>query len=129
MTKQEKSTWTCQLCRSKMPKSDNSNTPIRYQQQQLLQTRPASQQSPEPNNDKTTNVTIRKNLSTKTKLIRKSPSDEECSIIGDTLYTYSTQVSHENESVTPQTHTLIKENTCLLVILKKYTFRKKTGGK
>lgn len=75
MNIENKKTWKCQTCRCKMPKVDNSNTPIR-------------QQYPEPAQiihtpSEISNITMRKK-SSNTK--SNTASSEDLSLLGDTIY-------------------------------------------
>lgn len=63
LTKEHKQSWKCQFCRSKEPKTDNNNTPIRPQHQSENCDVPCNQQSPTVNR----NVTKRKKIASRTK--------------------------------------------------------------
>lgn len=55
MTKEHKQSWTCHGCRSKQPKCDNSNTPIRP-----TNTISIAQSNTSPADSDTSNITVRK---------------------------------------------------------------------
>ncbi|KAL4717530.1 hypothetical protein ACJJTC_000679 [Scirpophaga incertulas] len=69
MQQEHKQAWKCHFCRSKMPKKDNTNTPIRIHQQDTPET---------PSNS---NVTIRRKQTHQHIFV---DSEDEISIVGDT---------------------------------------------
>lgn len=72
MSSEKKETWKCQGCHCNLPKTDNTNTPIRPSERELY-----AQSSSEK-----TNITIRK----KSNINRISDiSNEEISLLGDTI--------------------------------------------
>lgn len=88
MTIEQKKAWKCQTCRSKMPKTDNTNTPIR------LHDRESAQLISTPT--EISNITIRK-CSTNTKNYSMISDN---SILGDTLYTEGRTTAQNTETQT-----------------------------
>lgn len=74
MTPEHKQSWICQTCRSRMPKKDNSNTPIRPRDIEN------NNQTPIDN----TNITIRKKHHCSS-TFNESQSSDDASIMGNTL--------------------------------------------
>lgn len=87
MTREHKQSWKCQICRSKKPKTDNTNTPIRPQLEPLP-TKPSFSlklnKDTIPKNKLQDNVNTRPRKPT-TYENSASSSEDELSILGDTI--------------------------------------------
>lgn len=81
MTPEHKRSWICQTCRSKMPKKDNTDTPIRHRDNDI------NNQSPTDR----TNVTIRKKQNC---ILNDSSISGNTSIFGDTMHNDSCLNDH-----------------------------------
>lgn len=74
MTPEHKQSWICQTCRCKMPKKDNSNTPIRPREMENNNQTPIDK----------TNITFRKKHHYSS-IFNDSQNSDDTSIIGNTL--------------------------------------------
>lgn len=92
MTSDHKKVWKCQDCRCKMPKTGNTNTPIRP----LTSTQSQIEQITTPNEKN--NVTIRR----KTYPNKDSTTFEDLSLLGDTLYPEEKSTSNINTELSLQ---------------------------
>lgn len=86
MSAESKTTWKCQTCRSKMPKTGNINTPIRPSDPEKMQESQNSSAQRE-----LSNVTMRQKIN----LINISSSSDDLSVLGDTQNTSSNQSAPE----------------------------------
>lgn len=94
MTREHKNRWKCQACRNKIPKTDNTNTPIRPQQLDLLV------EGQEHQND-CQNITLRR----KPCYLNESiDSADQLSLLGNTPERNQTAT---NESAQPESQTFI----------------------
>ncbi|CAB3237630.1 unnamed protein product [Arctia plantaginis] len=115
MTMEQKKTWKCQTCRCKMPKIDNTSTPIRLQDHETLHQTSTCIETTENNN-----VTIRKR-STKTN--NDSVSSDDLNMLGDTLNTENRETASptnlQTEVILKNLNELIierlRENNILLI--------------
>lgn len=79
MTREHKQSWICQLCRCKMPKKDNSNTPVRQREDENT-----NQTSIE--NIENKNITMRKTQSNTQKFtFNDSSISVDINLLGDTI--------------------------------------------
>lgn len=104
MTKQEIDSWICQLCRSRLPKLDNSNTPIRPQLTSPL------------NSSDLINITVR-NTTSIARNAQSSQTDDDFSIMGDTFEDKQGNYDPDTNTNSPQTSilkTVIKQMEKLL---------------
>lgn len=92
MTREHKQSWICQACRCKMPKKDNSNTPVRQREDENT-----NQTSTE--NKKSNNITVRKPQShTQNFTFDYSSISDDTNLLGDTIQNenYNGDLNSEN---------------------------------
>lgn len=90
MTTKHKQSWICQLCRCKMPKKDNTNTPLSLHESENVNQIPLDK----------TNITIRQNRKF---VLDDSSISDDISILGDTVQNESyIKLNPEPQHETPQ---------------------------
>lgn len=133
MTTESKKSWKCLLCRSKEPKRDNNNTPIRSQPSDDTFIEPAQIRDTSLNRNLSTadpNVTVRKRIPTSSNesLILHSDDDESLtSPHGNTVHiTPSRHINDEHlEQISLQKFTtLLQENNKLIISSLQTSFQK-----
>lgn len=98
MTPDHKNSWKCASCRCKMPKTDNTNTPIRYQMPAPHSHSNLEQNQFDTHASPSSNITMRKKT-TKITENDTSLSENDCSILGDTLHPVDTTKNSEQETL------------------------------
>lgn len=130
-TEEHKNTWKCQLCRSKEPKTDNKNTPLRPHHHPENHCIPSNRQSPMADQ----NVTKRKKISGYSNE-KSIISDDDLTIspLGNTLMyespkcptrkDYIISLGKEDEQITLQNLTsILQKNNQYIISAIQTTFR------
>lgn len=107
MNVENKKSWKCQACYCNLPKSDNTNTPIRPRDREQL----------EPSPPKHMNVT-RRNKNTNTQ--SANSSTDETSLLGETLNNENSTMLHNLSEII---HQRLRENNSSIILELKNTIQ------